>query len=145
MGRNWKSYIDSPTENITLLEEAEEDSDGVLAELVNAQKAAVAVRCFCVKWAASGPNSQATLHIFDEQMAWCSQDPVIPSPFPLYILQTMHGVKLNLVWPATRFWLQVQKDVLRTFLSSEEVVPYQVKAAATKNNVLTQDACELQK
>ena len=71
----------------------------------------MAVRRFCVNWAGSGPNSQATLQVFVEQMAWCSQDPVIPSPFPLHILQTMHGVKLNLVWPATRFWLQVEKDV----------------------------------
>ena len=72
--------------NITSLDEAEEDRDGVLAELVKVQKAAVAVRRFCLKWASSGPNSQATLQVFDEQMAWCSQGPVIPSPFPLYIL-----------------------------------------------------------
>ena len=141
MGRNWKGYIETLTEKITAMEQAEDEDTqtGVLDELVVIQKGAVAVRRFCTKWAGFGPNSKVTLQAYDEQVAWCSQDPVIPSPFPGYVRQTMHGVKLNCVWPAVRFWSQLQKVVLDTFLESGEVAQYQIKGAATKINVLTQD------
>ena len=141
MGRNWKAYIDALTDKIKAMEEAEEDDQaGVLAELVQVHKAAQAVRRFCSKWSASGPNSKVTLQTYDEQIAWCKQDPAIQSPFPEYVRQTMHGVKLNSVWPAVRFWPQLDNDMLGTFLSCDEVAAYQIKGTATKVNVLTQDA-----
>ena len=139
--RNWKNYLTDVVDRIAEAEEeGEEDGEAVLESLKSLEKSAVAVRKFCVKWAATGGQGASLLQCFEEQVSWCRQPPAVDNPFSPYVMKLMHTLRCSEA-VVQSFWNHLEATQLQSFLGESEVEPYQINMTAVKINVLTQDSC----
>ena len=139
--RNWKNYLTDVVDRIAEAEEeGEEDGEAVLESLKSLEKSAVAVRKFCVKWAATGGQGASLLQCFEEQVSWCRQPPAVDNPFGPYVMKLMHTLRCSEA-VVQSFWNHLEATQLQSFLEESEVEPYQINMTAVKINVLTQDSC----
>ena len=99
VNRNWSNYIADLDCKIEV-----EDDTAVLAEYESIKKQAISVKLFLNKWSSAGPNSPATVRVYESQVAYCSKAPVAPNPFPAYVIRLMHSQLCQDAWPAKNFW-----------------------------------------
>lgn len=132
--RNWLNYL----ADLSKMIEMEEDS-AVLNDLQVLEKQVLAAKAVLTKVSKIGLGHAEVLETYQSQEHYLSSAPLAASPFPPYLVRSMHSQCLQDAWPADHFWKHLSDDALAKFLGASEIEKFQVTAFASKVMLLLQD------
>ena len=138
VNRNWSNYLTDLEEMIKT-----ESDPMVLTEYETLKKTVTACKQFLNKWSSSGPNSMATVRMYEHQVNFCAMEPAVQNPFPIYVKKMMHSQSVQEAWPANYFWSKMADVEIRQLeLTDESMHSLQIDLVVGKIHNITEQADE---